>query len=91
MNKHILFAIDHQINPSKYTQKQLQENQESAHGSYGYAFSESFEAACLVNYASEAAEAGNADDLECWLDRYFKHTSENRQDYIDAINKDNKQ
>jgi|ETNvirome_6_1000_1030641.scaffolds.fasta_scaffold29534_4 hypothetical protein len=39
-------------------------------------------AALTVHYAAR---------VEYWINKYFELTGENRQDYIDAINKDNKQ
>ena len=72
MNKHILTVIDNQLNPGKYTQKQLEENAATAADAY-------------------AAYAFYADAASYWLKRYFERTGENKQDYIDAINKDNKQ
>ena len=42
-------------------------------------------AAYAATYAANAAYAAHA---AYWLKRYFKHTGENKQDYIDAINKD---
>ena len=38
-----------------------------------------------------AADADAAADAVYWLNKYFNITGENKQDYIDAINKDNKQ
>ena len=33
----------------------------------------------------------NVNAADYWLSEYFVNTGENKQDYIDAINKDNKQ
>ena len=76
MNKHILMVIDNQLNPDKYTQKQLKQNADDA--------------ACAADaaYAVSYAAAYGGADVDYWLDRYFKQTGENKQDYIDAINKD---
>ena len=67
MNNTILFVIDHQLNPDKYTQEQLEENARAAAAAY---------------YAAAYY------DNNYYLKRYFNHTGENKQDYIDAINKD---
>ena len=77
MNKHILMVIDNQLNPDKYTQEQLDKNADDACATYDYAYA-----------AANAAAAYAAVDY--WLRQYFKQTGENKQDYIDAINKDNK-
>ena len=79
MNKHILMVIDNQLNPDKYTQEQLDKNASDAYEAYANA----------CTYA--AAAVVTADAATYWLDKYFKKTGENKQDYIDAINKDNKQ
>ncbi len=74
MNKHILMVIDHQLNPDKYTQEDLDKNAASAYVAYDAAYD-----------AAYAAASANA---TYWLNRYFELTGENKQDYIDAINKD---
>ena len=78
MNKHILMVIDHQLNLGKYTQEQLEQNADSA-------------AADAAAYAAYTAYTAAAADTTHWLNRYFRLSGENKQDYIDAINKDNKQ
>ena len=94
MNKHILTVIDNQLNPGKYTRAQLQDNAADADAAaadanaYAYAYD-----AYAYAYAA-AAVAADADadaDAVYWLNKYFNITGENKQDYIDAINKDNKQ
>ncbi len=47
---------------------------------------ENYLADYTADYAVRAACAA-----EYWINEYFNETGENRQDYIDAINKDNKQ
>jgi len=85
MNPHILIVIDNQLNPDKYTQEQLDKNTDDAHDAYDAAA-----AAYAATYAYAAAAYAYYDDDDYWLGRYFKITGENKQDYIDAINKDNK-
>ena len=75
MNPQILMVIDNQLNPDKYTQEQLDKNTDDA-----------YDAAA----AAAAYVAGDQTDAY-WIDRYFEHTGENKQDYIDAVNKGNKQ
>ena len=77
MNKHILMVIDNQLNPDKYTKEQLKKNADDSRAATY--------AADVDAYAADNADAGY------WLNEYFKLTAENKQDYIDAINKDNKQ
>ena len=75
MNPHILMVIDHQLNPDKYTQEQLDKNDKAAYAAY----------------AAASASASADVDVDYWLRRYLKPLGENKQDYIDAINKENKQ
>jgi len=76
MNPHILFVIDHLANPEKYTEKQLQDNRKAA--------GEAYDAACYD-------AAADAESTAYWVNEYFTTTGENKQDYVDKINKDNKQ
>jgi hypothetical protein len=79
-------VIDHQLNPSKYSQQELDKNAHAAAASYVS------HAATDSSHAAAAADASHAAaNVDYWLDEYFKQTGENKQDYIDAINKDNKQ
>jgi len=90
MNPHILIVIDNQLNPDKYTKEQLKENADAAYA-YADAFADAY-AYAAANYANAAyAYADAFADVDYWLGRYFRYTGENKQDYIDAINKDNKQ
>jgi len=95
MNKHILMIIDNQLNPKKYTKEQLKQNADAAYDAYDYAYDAvAFSAKFAYFAAYDAYAFAYADvdvDVDYWLDRYFKITGENKQDYIDAINKDNKQ
>lgn len=70
MNKHILILFDNELNPYKYTKKDLAENKKSATAA----------GAAYVAYGYGTAS---------WLNNYFESTGENKQDYIDKINKDN--
>ena len=89
-------VIDNQLNPNKYTEEQLEQNTEDAGA---YATATAYAAAAAYAYAAAAnaydattyADAGAyAAAVDYWLNQYFKQTGENKQDYIDAINKDNK-
>ena len=79
MNPHILMVIDNQLNPAKYTKEQLKQNADDADNA----------AAAITAAAYYAADAA-ADDDAYWLNQYLRYSGENKQDYIDAINKDNK-
>ena len=81
MNKHILLVIDNQLNPDKYTQEQLDENAEDAADA-----TDTTTDATAAAYACTDVDATY--DAAFWLDQYFKYTGENKQDYIDEINKD---
>lgn len=85
MNPHIIFVIDHQLNPEKYTKEQLEENAKAANTVWDDA-----ETGSTTIYAANAAADADA-KAAYWLNEYFNITGENKQDYIDAINKDNKQ
>ena len=84
MNPHILMVIDNQINPDKYTLDELKANAEAAdaNANTDTAYVEAYAAcaACADTYAAAA-------DADYWLNEYFNYSGENKQDYIDAINK----
>ncbi len=81
MNRHILTVIDHQLNPGKYTQEELEENSNDA-------FEDSEDADYLAKSCQTATYAANHYDDPKWVQHYFDKMGENKQDYIDAINKD---
>ena len=95
MNKHILFVIDHQLNPGKYTQKQLEENYKAAYAVAADAYNAAVYAVATyaVAVAANAVAAhaaydvafGTTADAAYGLNKYFKHTGENKQDYIDEL------
>ena len=82
----MLMVIDHQMNPGKYTQQQLRKN---AHDAAAVAVAAVvFAARAAAGIYSYAAGAGAVADF--WIGRYFEDSSENRQDYIDEINRRSK-
>tara|TARA_R110002050_G_scaffold44235_1_gene105438 strand:- start:228 stop:509 length:282 start_codon:yes stop_codon:yes gene_type:complete len=92
-------VIDNQLNPDKYTEEQLDENAADAYVAYYAADAAAAAYACTsaayahaTAYASDDTDAATyaAATVDYWLRRYFKQTGENKRDYIDAINKDNK-
>ena len=90
MNPNILMVIDHHLNPDKYTRAQLQDNADADKYTQEQLDKNTYIAAyTAANAAAVAADA--AADAVYWLNKYFNITGENKQDYIDAINKDNKQ
>jgi len=93
MNPQILMVIDNHLNPDKYTKEQLEQNAADAYAdAYAYATDADAAAYAAITAADAATYAAYAYAfVDYWLDQYFKYTGENKQDYIDAINKDNKQ
>jgi hypothetical protein len=92
MNKHILFVMDHLANPSKYTQEELNAAARAADDAYTIAASYTIAtAACFAaTYAAAACYAAAATyatyaAAERWVNSYFGLTSENKQDYIEAL------
>ena len=83
MNKHILMAIDHQLNPDKHTKAQLQDN----------AYDAFYVSSAMSNAANACCMSANENKNQLInesINEYLRLTGENKQDYIDAINKDNK-
>jgi len=81
MNKHILMVIDHHLNPDKYTKAQLQDNTYDAF----------YVASAMYNAANACCMSANENKNQLInesLNEYFRLSGENKQDYIDAINKD---
>ncbi len=75
-------VIDNQLNPGKYSQQELDKNcNDAAYASDAYAYAAYAASDAYASYASNA-------DVTYWLNRYFELTGENKQDYIDAINKE---
>jgi len=81
------------MNPSKYSKEELKKNHDEAVAAYVRAVAAVAAASAAAGAAGAAADSGAVDgDLYAghWVDKYFKETGEKKQDYIDAINKDNK-
>ena len=79
-------VIDHHLNPGKYTEAQLRQNEIDA-------YVDNYTAAANATGAvyTAAADAANyAAVIGRLIDQYFKESKENKQDYIDEINKDKK-
>jgi len=84
MNKHILMALDHLANPDKYTQEQLKDNAfyVACYAAYYSAFDPHSSDAAVFTAAVAAADDINT---EYWIDKYFEHPGENKDDYIKEL------
>jgi len=80
MNPCILMVVDHQMNPEKYSKDELKANADAA----AYADVVSY---ATTAYSAAYAAYASADDITNLINQYFNCTGENKQDYIDAINK----
>ena len=92
MNKHILMAMDSIANPEKYTVEQLRKNCDAAYKA-AYKADDAAYAAYVAHVAADAyadyaaAYSAVSCDYERWLNRYFDESGENKQDYINEIDK----
>ncbi len=104
MNKIILTVQGYLLYPENYSKEQLDQNYRDAcfcvgdydtwTTTYGAA---SYASSALATYIAAEADAEYIAEyakyvkaVEYWVNRYFELTGENKQDYIDAINKDTK-
>lgn len=65
------------------TQKDLEESSTTAtieDDTYGFAYT--YSCACATHSAAD-----NDDNAESWVNEYFKQSGDNKQDYIDEIEK----
>ncbi len=85
MNRHILVSYGEWLYPGKYTPKQLEQN---ANAAYNLSTTIADAAYTASAYAASDAAYTNSVDAAYWFNNYFKESGENKQDYIDAINKD---
>ncbi len=78
-------VIEHQLNPDKYSQQELDKNAASAADADAAAY-----AAAYATYASSSTSnfSATAADATYWINEYFRLSGECEQDYIDAISKD---
>jgi len=92
MNKNLMMVMDNQMNPGKYSKEQLIRNASEAAVDYSNAGEYlTSDVAAIVDAAAYVASYTNNAAIEYWLDQYFEVTKENKQDYIDEINKEDKQ
>jgi len=81
MNPHILFVIDHQLNPEKYTQEQLDKNANAAKDA-----ADAYHAAIIAHGAAyTATDAAYTTATTYWLNEYFTRSGENKQDYFNEL------
>ncbi len=85
MSQHILMAKDWLVHSEIYTREQLEQNYHNALADFDVSTSNYADFAA-VNAASAAYDAVPA-AVEYFLNEYFELTGENRQDYIDAVNR----
>jgi hypothetical protein len=78
MNKHILFSLDHQVNPLKYTEEDLTSNRSDSYATHRATESP-------VDYIAYRAACAYSSHVGHWLTIYFTRTGEDKQTYIDAI------
>ena len=77
MNKHILIAMDHE-NRSK---EELKKNRDAAADAARAAADAAASRAAAYFAADAAYYAADAIDVECWLNKYFEETSDDREEY----------
>ncbi len=82
MNKHILLVMKYLKGPKSVSREELGENRKSARAAYDAAY----ESAVAAYYASVAASVG-AVRAAYWVDKYFEHTGEDKQTYINELEK----
>jgi len=100
LNIHILLVMQWLENPESVTKEQLRENATAAdayaayadaYAAYAYAYATAADAAATAAAYATAADAAYAYAYvaaEKWVDEYFKHTGENKQDYLRELNND---
>jgi hypothetical protein len=96
MNKHILLVMKYLDDKNSVSKQELKESANAANAAYAVADAAAAvaadaaanAAAYAANAAANAANAAYAAYAvaEKWINRYFDHTKEDKQTYIDAIN-----
>jgi len=81
MNKYILKVMRYIDNPELFSVGEMRENDTEAYATYA-----ADEVAYAYAYAANANAANaNAAKAEHWVNEYFKRSSENKQDYINEV------
>jgi hypothetical protein len=89
MNKHILLVMKWLNNKESVSQKELEANRDGASDAVDYdadcaAYGAYNAAACAAYGAYNAAACAAA---AYWVDKYFKQTGENKEEYRKELNK----
>jgi len=93
MNKHILFVMRSLDNPELFTQEEKEGNKKSAAAAFyaavaAYADTAAYSAAAeaaAVAAANTAYAAYDNDWAEYWVNKFFKRAGEDKQTYIDEV------
>ena len=85
-------VIDYQMNPGKYSKGQLKQNASEAAAIYAATGKDAryvYHACVVTLINADAAYVPTLiyKDVNYWIDQYFEVTKENKQDYIDEINR----
>ena len=89
MNKHILFVMRNLDNSELFTQEEKEGNKKSANTAYAAntAAASVYAAAAVAAVAADAAADTAEGDAEYWINEFFERSGEDKQTYIDEINK----
>ncbi len=90
MNKHILLVMKYLKDPKSVSRDELLENSKSAHAAcdtYGTYYAAVYIAARAAANAAYYAADYDADGTAHWVDEYFEHTGEDKQTYINELEK----
>jgi hypothetical protein len=94
MNEHILLVMKYLDDKNSVSKQELKENANAANAAAyaaayadAVAYADAAADAAAANAAASAVADAVADAVaEKWINRYFDHTKEDKQTYIDAIN-----
>ena len=85
MNQQILFVMRDMDNPELFTQEEKEGNKKTA--AAAYAADDAAYSAVWAAYFAAAYAADTAYDTatECWVNKFFKRAGEDKQTYIDEV------
>ena len=83
MNIFILKTMRYLDNPELFTVAEMKKNASDSHAALAAAVAA--HAAAYAAYAVAADAAADATRTKRWLDKYFKVTGENKQNYINEV------
>ena len=90
MNEHILFVMRNLDNTELFTQEEKEVNRKSANTAYAAntaAAASVYAAAAVAAVAADAAADTAEGNAEYWINEFFERSGEDKQTYIDEINK----